>query len=543
MAVTADVPKRFSSLIIELPVQQAGSGDPSPDNIRPIAQWTDVELYVADTDTATEPTLTTTLPTPIFGGMVDVARGEVASLYNEKKSSSGWEMVEAGQFRCQVGAFNNGDETSTNVADLYSSHYKTVSNKDAYDATDDLTCGTPTIEGVTYLYVNDLDYSTLEDFTAYIGDVQFVYKSHIPMSDVIEPTIVYLSEGTSYVWAEGAFYVETVTGTPPLSLPNSVGEPLEAWSVALSPYQDLHGYDSPWPAGGGKNKFNPAEATDDYWIKTDTGEPAPQAGYWITGYIPVKSGDIVRTPSKGSSQCAWVNSDKTTYTYVAYDGAANGITAPSDGYVIISCGKNLLPFGSDFIVTINNSDLTWTPYANICPIYGTDKLNIFVEESYDPTATPKEVITLPQTIYSGHVSDDGAVSNSGEVDMGTLRWAYEQSNQRFYTSSLIGIIKGNSTVKSDVYKNGSTLTTNGTAQVTASGYVYVRDEPYNTVSDFATAVAGHQLVYELATPTTITITTPDIPTPTGNATTWATAEDGVVDSMTVQYTRIAEQET
>ena len=417
--ITADVPKRFSSLIIELPVQQTGSGDPSPENIRPIIQWADVKLYVADSDTAAEPTVTTTLPTPIFGGMVDVARGEVASLYNEKKSSSGWEMVEEGQFRCQVGAFNNGDETSTNVADLYSSHYKTVSNKDAYDATDDLTCGTPTIEGVTYLYVNDLDYSTLEAFTAYIGDVQFVYKSHVPMSDAIGPTIVYLPEGTSYVWAEGAFYTETVTGTPPLSLPNSVGEPLDAWSVELSPYQDLHGYDNPWPAGGGVNKFD-ASAVDVFTVDTMVnvkGHYYTDAGtYYMKAYGDSSRIDTYIYARVKNSDDSWGG----TEYIVTNAGALSG------KQITISSGQTLYVFDASVadsesaaiqkfvdwklqVAVASSLPDRYYPYSNICPITGTDTLTIYTDSKYGG------LVEWNQLVQNGNFAD------------GTNNWAFNET--------------------------------------------------------------------------------------------------------------------
>ena len=739
--ITAAVRKRFSSLIIELPVQQAGSGDPSPDNIRPIAQWTDVELYVADTDTASEPTVTTTLPTPIFGGMVDVARGEVASLYNEKKSSSGWEMVEEGQFRCQVGAFNNGDETSTNVADLYSSHYKTVSNKDAYDATDDLTCGTPTIEGVTYLYVNDLDYTTLEAFTAYIGDVQFVYKSHIPMSDEIAPTIVYLPEGTSYVWAEGAFYVETVTGTPPLSLPNSVGEPLESWNVALSPYQDLHGYDAPWPAGGGKNKLPLSLQT----IKTINtagtwnGDTYTDAGvtYKVnTNTVGEVVGIVVNGTASQNSFLKLVQAQGIASGEYILNGAPSGTGSESVGLYVYTSNA-YWDTGSGVTVTIAQpysvnirtlsgitasnveihpmlrlssvTDATFATYSNICPIIGTDKvtlwtagknlLNInrteiidsyeeggstaattprtFTEnqmwiglafnnyfnpnriDSYSVTSnsvtvncnstaygigfplkcspnmqftvshtastdayisiafydkdgnllsyvnriyiaitytTPADsawmcivlspvayydttynnlqlefgntasdyvpfasrtpsVITLPSTIYTGQVSNDGAVSSWGDVDLSTLRWYVAIPDEHIFRTDIIDMKAPGATdyparaqgLMCEQYRPDTQYGINANmhdcSMLKVSTSLYVRNNQYANVSDFSASLSGVKLIYELATSTSITLITPDIPTINGNATAWATAEDGIVDNMTVEYTRIAEQES
>ena len=562
VAVTAEVPKRFSSLIIELPVQQAGSGDPSPDNIRPIAQWTDVELYVADTDTATEPTLTTTLPTPIFGGMVDVARGEVASLYNEKKSSSGWEMVEAGQFRCQVGAFNNGDETSTNVADLYSSHYKTVSNKDAYDATDDLTCGTPTIEGVTYLYVNDLDYSTLEDFTAYIGDVQFVYKSHIPMSDEIAPTIVYLPEGESYVWATAGYEILTVTGTPPLALPNAAPRPVEQFEVAFTPVQDLHGYDSPWPAGGGVNKFD-IDNLEQFYINNSEnlskGHKYTTAGtYSIHTYASDSVGVFIYARVKNSDD-SWDSSIYIVADRTVYDNVFVTLTEGQELYVYDAISshteqesKAVFELWKVQVALSSTQPAQYYPYSNLCPITGWTGCEVYAEESYDPSATPKASVSFDHTVYGGTADVVGGIGSEtyAEVDLGTLTWAYGESYGGYFNSNGINsIVADNYVCMSDRYKNAilnSTGITNNNYAIciNANGSggnitgaasnkaIIITNRDYNNGADFKAAMSGVKIYFPLATPTPFTFTPTTLSTSQGDNYAWS---DTNGTTMTVSY--------
>ena len=51
----------------------------------------------------------------------------------------------------------------------------------------------------------------------------------------------------------------TITGNPVSFTARNA--PLRKLSVAFSPKQDLHGYDSPWPAGGGVNKINAPDKT------------------------------------------------------------------------------------------------------------------------------------------------------------------------------------------------------------------------------------------------------------------------------------------
>ena len=55
----------------------------------------------------------------------------------------------------------------------------------------------------------------------------------------------------------------SVSGTPPLSLPNSLGKPLKAWSVDLLPYQEGTGDPSP-------SNVRPIHGTDKLTIYTDS---------------------------------------------------------------------------------------------------------------------------------------------------------------------------------------------------------------------------------------------------------------------------------
>ena len=167
------------------------------ENIGEITKWTSAEATVNEDIYPIEwqPDIEY-----IYGAVVDVSNGDMAVLYSELKSSSQWTMREAGKFQHVVSAYNNGNQTSTNVADLVSTHYRTVSNAEAYNGTD-FTCGLSTIAGTTYLYVNDSRFETLQDFTSYIGDVTFVFKSATPMSNPLEPQVVELQDGNNTISA------------------------------------------------------------------------------------------------------------------------------------------------------------------------------------------------------------------------------------------------------------------------------------------------------------------------------------------------------
>ena len=69
----------LKSLKVALSPIQVGSGDPSPDNIRPISGHDVVDVWVADDyDTTLDPTISISLPNTVYGGELDVVTGEGA---------------------------------------------------------------------------------------------------------------------------------------------------------------------------------------------------------------------------------------------------------------------------------------------------------------------------------------------------------------------------------------------------------------------------------------------------------------------------------
>lgn len=74
-------PVPLESLIFHVEPVQAGSGDPSPDNIRPITGWTEIEGVISPTTDAEDGTLIPiTFPSSVgtvYGGYVDVTGGKL----------------------------------------------------------------------------------------------------------------------------------------------------------------------------------------------------------------------------------------------------------------------------------------------------------------------------------------------------------------------------------------------------------------------------------------------------------------------------------
>ena len=190
--------------------------------------------------------------------------------------------------------------------------------------------------------------------------------------------------------------------------------PMPSLKVAIEPQQDLHGYDSPWVGGSGKNKLPlnvsniKANNTNGTWsgnnytqngvtfsLITDNGENITSIK--VTGtasansylYVATNLQNIITHDSTMVlSGCSGGSS--TTYALQVYfesgfadcfDGDKNiqastatkqVVIVARNGYAIPSGGITFKPM----IRLATESDATFAPYSNICPISGWDEVNV-----------------------------------------------------------------------------------------------------------------------------------------------------------------------
>ena len=166
--------------------------------------------------------------------------------------------------------------------------------------------------------------------------------------------------------------------------------------VDLSPIQDLHGYDSPWVGGAGKNKL-PCTATsttisgitftrNDDGTYTANGTATANAGFQLyTGTnntFDLANGNYILTgcPTGGGSNTyrIWVDDRNSAgtgnITSVADAGAGANITITQGkcrAYLFIASGQTVsnLVF-KPMLRLATESDATFEPWENICPITG-----------------------------------------------------------------------------------------------------------------------------------------------------------------------------
>lgn len=166
---------------------------------------------------------------------------------------------------------------------------------------------------------------------------------------------------------------EIVTGNP-VSF-TALAAPLRQLSVAFSPVQDLHGYDSPWPAGGGKNKVDIADfsVTSQYYGNYVT---LPANTYALsfnvknntaitgTAYFRTRSGEnlvVIGITANENDRVSgsFTLSEETDVRFI--------VSGSSSGY-----NYNI----SNVMVELGSSATSYAPYSNICPILGWDSLGV-----------------------------------------------------------------------------------------------------------------------------------------------------------------------
>ena len=247
---------------------------------------------------------------------------------------------------------------------------------------------------------------------------------------------------------------ETISGNP-VSF-TAKAAPLKQLSVAFSPVQDLHGYDSPWAAGGGANGLSCPSA----FTVTDNGITLTSDGngkYTLSGTstttfeykfeIPeITFADAVyihlmNSAANSSVQLQFYNGEtledyvglsSENRKYVATSILANktinalGIKVVGSG-VAISGTLTLSPMSLS-----NNNTTPWTPYSNICPILGWDSLNVEQRGKNlwslgDKTFTGYKQYDLPVAIPAG-VYTFSAVIASTDTDATTCLASFRDEN-------------------------------------------------------------------------------------------------------------------
>ena len=199
---------------------------------------------------------------------------------------------------------------------------------------------------------------------------------------------------------------------------------MESVIATIEPVQNLNGYSSPWPAGGGVNKW------DEEW----------ESGIWNTQGVKEAQVNCIR-----SKNYIPVTSENTYYIYFDNTIYISGLVVREldDNYNFIKTDVCTIPtnltvgnttkyivfcsFGVDNITTYNNdiainypsTKTTYSPYANVCNISGWTGSNVYHanENLFDvnvTTSTPSNTTNsnTAKRIFTPNTRINGAASTN-----------------------------------------------------------------------------------------------------------------------------------
>ena len=188
--------------------------------------------------------------------------------------------------------------------------------------------------------------------------------------------------------------------------------PVTALSVAIDPVQDLHGYDNPWPAGGGKNI-----CPDDGWSQGQINSSGGQGieSFSISSpYIYLSAGTYTLSRNYtdvGNGDLAYhtYNLEKVHQSDSGWTTNPKTFTLESDCYIRLTTRKNrntditpaIIDNGLYVQIESGSTATSWTPYSNICPISGHDTATM--------TRTGKNLFTAAGSSSPAYIGSNGVV--------------------------------------------------------------------------------------------------------------------------------------
>ena len=153
--------------------------------------------------------------------------------------------------------------------------------------------------------------------------------------------------------------------------------PVKELTVGIEPVQDLHGYDNPWPGGGGVNKIDVNQLTS---YGTTYGLTTSFDGDWI-----VLSGEYTISNQAASFRIATLNS-RSVFPVTKFKAFPDSNTSShmtpntfglADGNKTLTINLTNMVQGETYNLRIkivgyegDTAPTAWTPYSNICPISG-----------------------------------------------------------------------------------------------------------------------------------------------------------------------------
>ena len=348
-----------------------------------------------------------------------------------------------------------------------------------------------------------------------------------------------------------AYPTDTASGSVASFADGADDIPMKSVKVAIEPVPDLHGQSSPYPAGGGKNKFDQDTVYASY--KQSDGSFIGVASNINLIRVNVPSNLVGQTLTFSASvkipSESTINNIKVIAVVNGENIIGNSVEASTytttrvvftpistDDLFYISYGSwasQLIQF-KDVQLEIGSTPTTYAPYSNICPISGWTGAQVSHSgaDRTNPTTYP---ITFPSeagTVYGGELdvtngvlTVDRAMITKNTADMNNTATDYPG----WRNSGIKDIIGAgfNGFVPHPIMNVGTVCGANTTAS--DGGIMMLPKAEYGKTQDEWKALAiDVQAVLPLETPITYTLTPTEIKSLLGDNNVWADAGDTTV---------------
>lgn len=198
----------MKSVLCAINPVQSGSGDPSPDNVRPITGFTGLTLSHSGADTSDPATLSISWETEagtVYGGTLDVVSGLLTvTMASVDLGTLDWASATTNTenvYRMRstdISALVKKPASSSDLSSILCSNYKTVTGSDTYRRTQGIA-----IDANGNIQAYDADYNESTSAAAFktaMAGVQLVYELAAPQTYQLSPIEVDSLLGVNNMW-------------------------------------------------------------------------------------------------------------------------------------------------------------------------------------------------------------------------------------------------------------------------------------------------------------------------------------------------------
>ena len=257
------------------------------------------------------------------------------------------------------------------------------------------------------------------------------------------------------VQSKAGALIDTASGSIASFVPDATVPTVKGLTVDVEPVQDLHGYDSPWPAGGGKNKLGPLSAASIKALSASwawNGNVGTANGLTLELILNTNNeyvdGFKINGTCTAASLVYILRNEASQYAGMILNGIPSGTVGNWEMYYALqtspytawgydlgngvtlsdsAAGMSVLVLRLKQGKTFNNAtiypmirpasvtDATFAPYSNICPISGWDSVNLWNDPKHGGTIRWNQLFPNPEDWQAHSVQtqltlDDGVIT-------------------------------------------------------------------------------------------------------------------------------------